>query len=35
LYNKATAAFGTVNMRHVELANQISKDDCAVAGHSD
>ena len=31
----ALSAFGAVDIQHVELADQISEDDCAIAGHSD
>src|SRR5215471_16797301 len=31
----SAAALGAVNIQHVELADQISKDDCAIAGHGD
>jgi hypothetical protein len=27
----SAAALGAVDIQHVELANQISKDDCAIA----
>jgi hypothetical protein len=30
----SAAAFGTVNVQHVELPDQITKDDRAVAGMS-
>jgi hypothetical protein len=29
----SAATFAAVNVQHVELADQISKDDCAIAGH--
>jgi hypothetical protein len=30
----SATAFRAVDIQHVELADQISKDDCAFAGHS-
>ena len=28
-----SAAFGTVHAQHIELADEVAEDDCAVAGH--